>query len=1470
MAAVLEPKTDPASKYATQVDEQIDQATDRIRFHDLAFGGVLLLVIGLVYTIAAVVLDKYLVLPEWVRQVGLLGFLTTVAAVAYFTIIRPLRRQINPMYAAVQVEKTIDNAKNSVAGYVESRQNGGVNQAVQAAMAGRAARSMGQADLNRAVDHRSLLYTGAIGIVALLALVVLFFVFRPTQFTSLLGRAFVPFTSPPIATRTQLTLVRPESGDLTITAGQSVQITVHVGGKIPNAESPERVRLLLRHNPADPNYIPVALEPGETARDWQVRVPDYLIQNGFWYKVAGGDAETPEYKVTVRSLPLFTEYEARYEFPAYVRRQPEVRKDARLEAYRGTKVTLIARTNREVRDGRADIDPTGERVVGKPVPGQPDSLRFDFKLNESGTYKLTFTATTGERNADPPAYGIRVIADEAPVIEITAPADDPVRLPANGFLAVDAKIGDDFGIDTVVLKMRLLGAIDIPLADVPFQGGKSFLRASDNTWPTNLDYKDSVPFAQLKDATGAAVALKEGMAIEYWLEATDNCTEPKPNVGKSKVRRVELLPPKKDEEKDQLDNKAADRKQTETRDNKTQQKRLDTENRDPPQGNPEPKQDQPQPKDGNPEPKGGNPEPKQGETQPKEENPEPKGGNPEPKGGKPDPKSGEGNPDQKGGMNDPMPKTDTPNPKGGMNDPMPGGMPPPGGMNDPTAGNKEPDKAPMPKEPGAKDIEKQADQIQKQLNQDKQGGGSGKGNPAANDADRTEPGDPKPAPMGGEKPPDSPPKPEPKPADPMNPMSDPGSAGAPKPPGNVEQPPDPSAPKPAPQPTDPMNPMGGAKPPAETKPEPLGGSPATDKPPPEPKKDAGNPTDPMAKPEGKQDSPKQDGKAENAGTGKPASQQQPKPGDKTDTPMGTGTDPMTNPGEKPQDPAAGAGKPKPMTQPDRGSDKEPPADPNAGSLDNKKPEPGTGKPQKTPDAGTPKPAPTDPTADDKTTPKPPPMGGMGDPMKPDAGSPAETRPDVKAQPKAGEKSVDPATDKPSPDPTNPDAGNPDTAPMPKDKGNPGSPKGGGNTDPKIDPKEVADAAKDLTNPDPQKRQEARDKLDKAVGEQNRKEIEDIAKGMNSPDQKERAAAQEKLNDLKRKADELAKNDPKNNPMGGNPDQKIDPKDVADAVKDLTNPDPAKQKAAQDKLDKLAGQDARKQIEDIAKGLESNDPNERAAAQKKLDDLKRKADEFAKNNPTPKDTEPKNGEPKGGTDAKQPPDPKGTAQDPKQPKGKELTKQEMDDLVKKAGDLASKDDAKRQAAEKEFDDKFGKDARQQLQDAMNDPAKAEELKKKLDEMAKQGASGTPEPDGNRTPKSPGTPTTKVNPAMEDDPRNRAKSAQLQLIDFEKNQFNKDLHDKLGWTQEEYDRFLEGYRKQVESLQKQADDAAKADTIPAPKGTPGLNVGGGGKVDARPTAGTGTGGRTGTTFAPPGLSDAQKKFQEGASKLTPPKK
>jgi len=1396
MAALLEQKPDFSAKFGTQVDEQIAQATSRIRVHDLILGGLSLASLVAIYATTMILLDKYLNLPEWVRQISLLGFLGLFAGVGYFLVVRPLRNRINPLYAAALVEDTLDDAKNSVTGYVDAQEKGNVPGAVRAAMSAKAAKAVGEADVNRAVDHRSLLVAGGILIAFLITLTVLFFVFRPTQFKSLVARTFTPYSSKAIASRTQISLLKPDPAEATLTTGQTITVAVHIGGRVPAKTDPTRVRLLLRHNPTDPTYEELPLQEGETTRDWNLKVPEYLVQNGFWYKIAAGDSETQEYKVTVRSLPLFTDFEVSYDYPKYTRRLADKSTDPNIRAYRGTKVTLLARTNREVKDGLMKFVSGPAPIAGKVAAGKPDTLAFTFTATDSTQYRLSMLTTSGERNSDTLPFSINLDSDFPPRIEITKPEEPETTVPANGQLVVDGTVGDDFGIDKVRLRLRVENR---DLAPVPYEGGKSFFRTKDGTWPNDLTYKGSVDLPKLAFADGQKFEPKEGMVIEFWLEAIDNCTETKPvegwgdkpqpgQVGKSEPRKVRLSAPiTEPEDKKQHDQQAKQRQNEEKKHNEQQQQKLENEKRDPPQDqdqgqqpkkdekkdeqskkgdNPETKKDGTDPKNGEPK-KGDNPETKKDGTDPKMGDPNgtgmndpmpmPKNGDnknppeknpPEKKGsngmGGNDPKNPMTPPDAKkdpGGMGNtggkdpktPDMKTDT-SPKGGDNTGM-------GGMND-TGMKQPPETAPPPKSEDDKKAAQDAERVKNQLDKNKSEGGDAKQNPNenANSEDRNNAAQPKPQqpmPMNGGQ--ESQPKEGPKPADPKNPNNpkdDKNGASQNKPEGKLEQPPDKNAqPKPDPK----SQPEGSKGNTSERREEPLGGNPGEDKP--EPKK-------------GENPQPKEPGKDPMSGsTGKPPTDQ--KPGDPKD-----GGPKGGNPNEK-QNPADNAASTKPNVEPARGQDKNPGKE-KSGS----KPEPNAGD------------------------------------AKPDKAPPsAETKP---AQPQG------------APQGKQPDASEDKGAPKePKD---PMNPKAGGVSDTKPEPKKPMGGMGEM----------GEDK----VGEP----------GMEKPTPKKDGAQQSGNSDPK---------EPKGPKGAGKKLDEKQLKELQDAARDLNNPDPAKRKDAQDKLDKAIGEKNRKDLEQTAKDLESPDKATREAAQKKIDDLKQKAEEQAKK-------DGKDGDEGKGTD-------KG--------KGKELTKQEIDELAKKADDLTSKDDKKREAAEKEFDQKVGKEAREKIQEELKkqppmnpmDPKEQDDLRKQIEEQAKRHPRGKGDKTDELTPGG-GATSDPAGPEDPTDPKNKLKSAQLQLEDFEKNRYNKDLQDKLGWTQQQYDEFLKAQAERVKQLEaEQAKLDKEAREQPPSAAEPTIKAGGSSKVDSNPTTlGSGATG-TGAVFAPPGFEDAKKRFAEEMRKL-----
>jgi hypothetical protein len=716
-------KAATASKNEAFVDTQIERTRRRIRGLDIAFSGLVLAIVTLAYALGMALLDRALELPAGLRLVGFGCFAVFVAAFVTFKLILPFYRPVNPLFAARELERTLPGAKNSVINWLDLRDRN-LPAPILGAVGKRAAADVAKADLERAVSARSVTWVGGVAVVLVLAMLVLL-INGPGRFWSLMGRAFFPFFHSTIAAETQLTIVKPQPADTTVAVSQPVTITVHAEGR---PLSPSRLRgsitLAVKEDEAgdvagyvnppgdfDPRAPMLHLRYSEKGSwalfpmeqdgdgDWTVTVPDNRVLNGFYYRVTGGDAQTPIHHIRVEATALVRQIEVTYHYPAFLRVGDRTSDQPNLEGVRGTEVELIVRTNRPVKEGGLEMELAGEKkslkgelladdpeafrckltmalsgsyrvqfasktgesytgpipytidvvpvsevtytyrpylgwkpqtfqvahlpsptalrgtevaiqyfasrpvksgrlemqfgaekkiVEGKADAGRPEVLRFAFVLDQDGKYGLAYTSQAGETIRDPRSYPIHVLADNPPHVELTKPGKD-IELPANDILKLEGSATDDFGLKSLILRMRVVEHVPgdaarlTPLDPKPYRDGKS-LKTGAGSYPTLLEYKD---FVELEKVTRdkKRFELKPDMVLEYWLEATDNCDYPKKNengqVAESKHYKVTILKPrpkdeqKKQEEKQQAKNeqKQHEKKQDDKLDKQKEQKK---------------------------------------------------------------------------------------------------------------------------------------------------------------------------------------------------------------------------------------------------------------------------------------------------------------------------------------------------------------------------------------------------------------------------------------------------------------------------------------------------------------------------------------------------------------------------------------------------------------------------------------------------------------------------------------------------------------------------------------------------------------------------------------------------------------------------------------------------------------------------------------------------------------------------------
>src|SRR5215469_2019201 len=504
-------KSTSGGKYDAFIASRLAKAEGRIRLLDLTAALLGFAALTMAYVVVMVLCDSKLELSQHARKLSLYAFLVGGAVYLFFTVVRPLSRRVNPYYAARQVERQVPGAKNSIVNWVDLHGQP-LSPAIRGALGQRAAKDLSHVDLDRAISGRRAAWTGALAGLFAVAFLASFFLLGPSPFASLLKRAFNPFHQVGVSTRTQLALVKPEGGDTTVTVGRGVGFVAEVSGKVPDPKAPDAVKLLYRYEEGDP-WLERRLTP-EAGREWTTSLSALEIKNGLWYKITGGDAATEEYRIRVRAAPAVTDFLATYHYRPYVARADEVRHERELKALRGTEVSLRIRTNRTIRAGRLEFegkDKSGAKPVqGQPAGDDPRTLLVRFVLDEDGKYRFHFNSTDGEAYSDLNAYPVTAIPDEKPSVELTKPGQD-IRLPVNGLLQLEGKAGDDIGVQSVLLRMRVVGGDR--LQDRPYRSGDK-LRLADGGYPREVEYKDFVELPRVKGEDGRAFPLRPGMELE--------------------------------------------------------------------------------------------------------------------------------------------------------------------------------------------------------------------------------------------------------------------------------------------------------------------------------------------------------------------------------------------------------------------------------------------------------------------------------------------------------------------------------------------------------------------------------------------------------------------------------------------------------------------------------------------------------------------------------------------------------------------------------------------------------------------------------------------------------------------------------------------------------------------------------------------------------------------------------------------
>ncbi|MFO0863627.1 MAG: DUF4175 family protein [Gemmataceae bacterium] len=566
MAVDLETRKPP--KQELFIQSNLDDLRRRLHRLDIAAA---LLALGIVvfgYALLAGIFDYAVGGSDatWVtlaRGIGFVAFLGLGGWFAFQAVKRWLQ-PLNPYFVAREIERQIPDAKNSVINWLDLKDEK-LPPAIRTAVTSRAAKDVKETDPDKAVDGRtnwmraSIVGGLLVGLMILLAL-------SPRQFGSLMARAFLPFRGSALESRTAITMVRPQTGDAEAAPNVRFELAAQIEGRHPAVNQPGAPTLHWRYHQKDA-YLTMPLQEAAD-RTWTASLLPDQVKSGFWYKITAGDATTPEFRVGVKSLPLVREFDVRYVYRPYLRRDEDRVKFPnetavwpRIVGPRGTDIVMTVRANIPVREARIELNTDGKKkTLPVETPADdPSTMLVRFKLDKSGSFRVLFQSEEGQPNLDRESYAIEAIEDLAPTVTLSKPGED-VKLPANGTLPLEGHAKDDWGIQSLSLQVRVvLGAPQQELLAKPYRAGRSF-KFANGSYPDFVEYSDFLALDALRNAKGEKFEAKPGMVFEYWLEARDNSDWPTAagTLGKSQAFKILIEEATKDEKKRQEERQQAE------------------------------------------------------------------------------------------------------------------------------------------------------------------------------------------------------------------------------------------------------------------------------------------------------------------------------------------------------------------------------------------------------------------------------------------------------------------------------------------------------------------------------------------------------------------------------------------------------------------------------------------------------------------------------------------------------------------------------------------------------------------------------------------------------------------------------------------------------------------------------------------------------------------------------------------------
>jgi hypothetical protein len=293
-------------------------------------------------------------------------------------------------------------------------------------------------------------------------------------------------------------------------------------------------------------------------REFRTLLP--AVQEDVTIFATGGDDQDEEPKVRLRVLqpPDVAGLAVEIAPPAYSKLANRLEFDRDVEVVAGSKLVVHVLTDPPGATGHARLVPE-DRVLDlapAPYPLHPEGkqnevarngLAFELEAQKSLRYRFELVDSTGLSNPDPGLFGVTVIEDRAPEVEVLSPGRGDFDTVVTGALPLRARAEDDFGIAAVSYSVESAGAPEeaaprlVPLAFTPVEIEVKKDKDAPRPGRAGITRAAVLARARIEVAElGGTEPVSEGRQFQLQVIATDVC-EPKARAGRSSPLRVRVV-----------------------------------------------------------------------------------------------------------------------------------------------------------------------------------------------------------------------------------------------------------------------------------------------------------------------------------------------------------------------------------------------------------------------------------------------------------------------------------------------------------------------------------------------------------------------------------------------------------------------------------------------------------------------------------------------------------------------------------------------------------------------------------------------------------------------------------------------------------------------------------------------------------------------------------------------------------------